>query len=132
MTDNVAAGGDGALFRVNPATGERTTLASGDPFVNPVGVAVEPPNCAGRPATIVGSNVKDVLVGSPFPDVIAALGGKDVVRAGGGKDFVCGGAGKDRLKGGAGKDRLLGGKGADRCIGGKGRDSGKGCERGKL
>jgi CSLREA domain-containing protein len=92
--------------------------------------------CAGREATIVGTDSSDTLTGTPGADVIAALGGRDSVKALGGKDVVCGGdgadtlrggGGKDRLLGQAGRDRLIGGGAADRCKGGAGRDRLTGC-----
>ena len=94
--------------------------------------------CAGKTATIVGTEGADTLVGTSGPDVIAALGGNDTARGLGGNDLICGGAGKDRLIGGGGKDRLLGergkdilrgGGGRDLCKGGKGNDTGSSCER---
>jgi uncharacterized delta-60 repeat protein len=107
------------------------------------------PRCAGKPATIVGTAVRDRLRGTGRPDVIATLAGNDVAKGGRGNDLICAGsgndrvlgnsgndrlfgqsgedrllgaAGKDRLHGGAGKDRLGGGPGRDRCLGGPGRD----------
>jgi uncharacterized delta-60 repeat protein len=90
-----------------------------------------PPTCAGRPATIIGTQAADTLTGTPQKDVIVGLEGKDSIRAGGGSDIVCagsgndnvaGGRGMDRLRGERGNDRLRGGSGADRLIGGLGRD----------
>ena len=78
--------------------------------------------CAGRAATVIGSNGRDRLKGTAKADVIVGLGGNDVIEALGGDDLVCGGAGADALKGGAGADRLLGEAGADRLAGGAGRD----------
>ena len=87
--------------------------------------------CAGRKATIVGTNGRDVIRGTARRDVIAAFGGNDIVRALGGDDIVCagagndtvlGGAGRDVLRGNAGRDRLFGGAGIDRLLGGAGRD----------
>jgi len=135
--DQVAA----AIFRVDPASGARTTVASGAPFVDPEGLDIAPPLCKGKNATIVGSTAADKLTGSPFADVIVGLTGKDRIAGGKGKDLICGGEGKDKLNGGkgkdrlfggAGKDKLVGGKGKDKCVGGKGADTGRGCERGKL
>jgi sugar lactone lactonase YvrE len=143
------AGSAGALIRIDPATGARSIIASGPPFADPVGVAVSPPTCRGRQATIVGSPGADRLVGSTSAgtaDVIAALGGNDRIKANNGSDIVCGGDGNDRVNGGKGKDALAGdaggdrlngsagpdsldgGSGRDRCDGGSGRDAAKGCE----
>jgi uncharacterized delta-60 repeat protein len=101
----------------------------GDPAGGPGGGG--PPTCAGKPATIIGTDAADTLTGTPQKDVIVGLGGKDKIRAGGASDIVCAGSGndtvagqgaKDQLRGEKGKDRLLGGPGADRLIGGPGRD----------
>jgi CSLREA domain-containing protein len=85
--------------------------------------------CLKRPATIVGTDGKDVLVGTKGKDVIAGLGKKDRIRGRGGRDRICGGRGNDVLRGAGGNDRLNGQKGRrDLCIGGPGRDRGR-CER---
>ncbi len=120
------------IVRVDPKTGAQETVAQGtsaDPgnFLSPEGITVEPPRCAGKLATIVGSGRKDVLKGSSAGDVIASLGGNDVIRGGGGADVVCGGKGGDRLIGGKGRDRLNGQAGRDTCLGGPGRDRLKSC-----
>lgn len=82
--------------------------------------------CAGKRATIVGTDVRNEIKGTKRADVIVALGGNDRVRGRGGSDRICGGAGKDRLLGGGGNDRLFGGAGKDLLVGGKGRDRLKG------
>jgi streptogramin lyase len=112
----------GQVWRV-PAAGGSAQLFSSSPGVYdfPDGVAVEPPRCAGRFATAVGTTGADTLTGSRFPDVIAALGGRDRVSGLAGNDVACGGPGKDRLVGGKGNDRLLGEAGRDTLIGGKGK-----------
>jgi Ca2+-binding RTX toxin-like protein len=86
-------------------------------------VAIPPRTCAGRTATIVGTEGANTLVGTPGADVIVALGGADVIRGRGGNDTVCGGTGNDQIKGGAGKDQIRGGSGNDQIRGGTGRDS---------
>ncbi len=78
--------------------------------------------CAGRRATMVGTQGRDVIRGTGHADVIVALGGNDTVIGRNGKDRICGGKGKDRLYGGSGKDKLFGGKGKDKLFGGKGKD----------
>ena len=82
----------------------------------------EPPSCAGKRATIVGTDGNDKLKGTKKSDVIVALAGDDTVFGRGGNDRICGGDGRDRLYGGAGKDRLYGGAGKDRLFGGPGKD----------
>jgi hypothetical protein len=69
--------------------------------------------CAGRVATIVGTNIDDVLVGTLGADVIVGLGGNDVIYGLGGNDIICGGLGDDRLSGGPGIDWLFGETGND-------------------
>jgi Ca2+-binding RTX toxin-like protein len=84
------------------------------------------PTCAGKTATIAGTNGSETLAGTPAADVIAGLGGKDVIKGLAGNDVICGGAGKDRLLGGAGNDKLLGEAGKDTLKGGAGKDKLKG------
>jgi uncharacterized delta-60 repeat protein len=82
--------------------------------------------CAGKKATVVGTNGKDKLKGTKKKDVISAGGGKDTVKGLGGNDLICGGKGKDKLVGGPGKDKLLGQQGNDKLLGGPGKDTLKG------
>ncbi len=111
----------GAVIRVDPNTGAQTTVSSSSLFHDPFGIAIVPPMCAGRYATIVGDPTANRLVGSPFADVIVGLGANDKLIGGAGKDIICGGPGRDVLKGGKGKDTLLGQAGRDKLIGGKGK-----------
>lgn len=117
------------------------------------------PACAGKPATLVGTDGSDSMVGTPGDDVVILGGGNDKVKTKGGNDRICGGAGKDviasgggkdvlvgeggndvlkggggsdKLNGGGGKDLLVGGGGTDTCKGGSGKDRGKACEKGAL
>jgi len=85
-----------------------------------------PNKCAGKKATIVGTNGKDKLKGTKKRDVISAGGGKDIVKGRKGNDLICGGKGKDRLTGGRGKDKVLGQARRDRLRGGPGKDKLKG------
>jgi DNA-binding beta-propeller fold protein YncE len=135
--------GDGAIFRSVPGT-VPAVLARSALFQQPQGVAVVPPKCFGRFATIVGDPNANTLIGTPNRDVIVGMGGKDVLSGLQGNDLMCGGAGddllkgkngadklageagRDTLRGGKGKDRLVGGKGKDRLSGGKGKDKLKG------
>lgn len=74
----------------------------------------QPVKCGGRPVTISGSDVRDVIKGTKRSDVIWAGGGNDKVLGKKGNDRICGGPGKDKLIGGAGKkDVLKGGGGKD-------------------
>src|SRR4051794_467742 len=79
--------------------------------------------CAGKRATIIGTNRKDRLRGTKRADVIVALGGDDKVDGRGGNDIVCAGKGNDRVVGGSGKDRIYGEAGKDSLKGGDGNDS---------
>lgn len=123
-------GDDKRLERISPS-GAVTTFSESALYGRPHGIAVQPPRCGGRLATVVGTTSRDVLRGSRFADVIASLAGNDAIKGLGGNDVICGdggndrllgGKGRDRLLGAAGRDRLLGGRGADRLLGGKGRD----------
>jgi DNA-binding beta-propeller fold protein YncE len=73
--------------------------------------------CAGKTATIVGTDAADKLTGTSGNDVIVGLGGSDRIKGKGGNDRICGGDGADKLKGGGGKDKLRGQKGKDRVRG---------------
>ena len=84
---------------------------------------VAPVFCAGRSATIVGTEGDDELVGREGPDVIAALGGNDSINGLGGDDIVCGSGGADSIRGEAGNDTVRGGGGDDRIRGGDGADN---------
>jgi Ca2+-binding RTX toxin-like protein len=78
--------------------------------------------CAGRQATIVGTNGRDRIRGTRRRDVIAARGGNDVISGLGGNDLICGGAGGDKIAGGRGRDELRGDAGNDRLLGQGGND----------
>lgn len=106
-----------AVSTTQPGPGSGTGVGGGTTSAPAV-----PLRCAGRVATIVGTDRRDVLRGTRRADVIVGLGGDDVIRAGGGNDLVCGGPGRDRLLGQAGSDRLFGQLGRDTLLGGRGRD----------
>jgi Ca2+-binding RTX toxin-like protein len=133
----------GAVYRLEPTTGPfpcmPQTSAPPEPPSQPPPTVTPPPTmtCAGRSATITGTEGADQLPGSPGVDVIAGLGGNDAILGRGGNDVICGGPGRDTLKGGKGKDTLLGEKGKDAlnggpsrdlCKGGKGNDTASKCE----
>jgi hypothetical protein len=100
------------LFGLVPGSDTNRTVDAALDY--PVGIGVEPPRCAGRTATIMGTTGKDVLKGSKFADVIAGLGGGDTLKGVGGKDRICGGGGNDEIDGGAGGDTCKGQAGRDR------------------
>ena len=80
------------------------------------------PTCAGKRATIIGTDGPDVLRGTARADVIVGNGGDDRIFAGGGNDTICGNAGADNIQGGDGADLIIGGYGNDRLIGSNGND----------
>ncbi|HEY7630023.1 MAG TPA: hypothetical protein VH817_04945 [Thermoleophilaceae bacterium] len=79
--------------------------------------------CAGKRATIVGTNGRNKLKGTRRADVIVGLGGGDKISGGGGNDLICGGKGNDALSGGSGKDKVYGQAGKDSVSGGAGNDT---------
>ncbi len=98
---------NGEIIKVNPRNGKQKSLALAAPDLSaPGSVAVVPPRCFGRFATIVGSPKKDKLKGTRFADVIAGAGGNDKIKGLGGRDRICGGKGRDSLLGGPGKDKI--------------------------
>ncbi len=114
---------DVAIARIDndsPAAGGGP--GGGGPGGGPGGGGKSVPRCAGKRATIVGSNRSDRLKGTRRADVIVALGGNDRIAAGRGNDVICAGNGNDRIDGGSGNDRLSGGSGNDRLAGGSGKD----------
>jgi Ca2+-binding RTX toxin-like protein len=122
---------DGSLVRIDPVTGAQTTLSNNalsatDLLAHPNDVAIVPPQCSGRFATIVADAGPNPIAGTAGDDVIFAGSGNDQVDAGGGADLICGGEGNDGIRGGAGKDKLLGEAGRDKLFGGGGRDVLKG------
>lgn len=78
--------------------------------------------CAGKDATILGTEGADVIVGTRARDVIVAGGGNDRISGGGGDDIICAGRDDDTVLGTRGADKLFGGPGADVLNGGMGRD----------
>lgn len=93
---------------------------------SPAQSAPPPPECYGKPATIVGTPGRDVLVAENPYDVVVGLGGDDVIRSTLGKRgrlFACGGDGNDTIRGTDGFDDLDGEAGSD-TIYGRGRSDG--------
>ncbi len=85
-------------------------------------VATTPLSCAGRTATIVGTNAADTIVGTAGDDVIVGLDGSDTIDGLGGNDTICGNGGRDLLRGAGGADFISGGPQRDRVVGGPGND----------
>jgi hypothetical protein len=81
-----------------------------------------PVSCAGKAATIVGTDGADQITGSHLADVIIGLGGDDKVSGLRGNDVICGGTGNDTLEGRVGNDQLYGQQGNDKLYGWKGND----------
>lgn len=71
------------------------------------------PTCAGEPATIVGTDGRDVLTGTPGPDVIVGRAGNDAAFGRGGADLICLGGGFDTVYPGSGADLVRSGPGSD-------------------
>jgi uncharacterized delta-60 repeat protein len=114
--------GDPPAIGGGPAPGQPGSPGGGGGGGGGGGSKTKVPRCAGKKATIVGTNRADKLKGTRRNDVIVALGGNDKIDGGGGNDIVCGGNGNDNLKGGAGKDGLYGQNGKDTESGGAGND----------
>ena len=106
-----------------PAAALRATVGASQSLVWQQG---DDATCKGQPATIVGTNGRDVRKGTSGRDVMVGLGGNDKLSGLAGNDLICGGAGKDKLKGGKGNDKLLGEAGKDTLKGGAGNDKLKG------
>ena len=79
-------------------------------------------DCNGLEATIIGTEISDLIVGTSGPDVIHGLGGHDVIFGLGGDDVICGGDGNDSIFGDEGNDSLYGEAGNDSLYGGSGND----------
>jgi hypothetical protein len=125
VQQGVAGGSGTALTEIANATAQANAYEAGSPaqlfpILNKTAQAqlsnwATPVKCGGRPVTISGSDVRDVIKGTAKPDVIWAGGGNDKVLGKKGNDRICGGPGKDKLIGGAGdKDVLKGGGGKDK------------------
>jgi uncharacterized delta-60 repeat protein len=115
--DPPAAGGGGGGAGgggLGPAPGTGSTPSSG--------TSAGPPRCAGKRATIFGTERAEKLTGTKKADVIVGLGGNDTIRGGAGNDLICAGTGNDRTDAGAGNDRVYGQNGKDKLAGGPGND----------
>ena len=91
------------------------------PFAGPPAVPGRPGNCAGRIATLTGTDGADDLWGTPGRDVIDAGAGDDWIRGLAGDDLICAGDGNDFVFGGAGDDLVYGEGGNDLVEGRAGR-----------
>ena len=80
------------------------------------------PTCFGQPATIVGTDGRDVLDGMAGPDVIVGGKGRDTIRGLGGDDKICAGPNKLSLtqNGAPRYEEVFGGDGNDQIRGGGG------------
>lgn len=123
--DHTLSYGDGSLATSLQASRTRTMarlglLASAD--IVPTPTPWPPLICAGRVATLAGTNRPDLLVAGPGDDVVVGRGGDDWIVGGDGNDVVCGGEGNDMVWAGAGSDIVYGGDGQDMLGGGDGPD----------
>jgi len=114
--------GDPPAIGGGPAAGQPSSPGHGGSGGGGGGSKTKVPRCAGKKATIVGTNRADKLKGTRRNDVIVTLGGNDKVDGGAGNDLICAGDGNDNVKGGTGKDRLYGQNGKDTESGGAGND----------
>lgn len=78
--------------------------------------------CNGLPATIIGTDGRDIINGTGGDDVIVALGGNDDVNGGAGNDTICLGSGNDDGIGAGGNDYIDGEDGDDLITTGVGDD----------
>lgn len=78
--------------------------------------------CAGKDATVVGTNGANVLNGTAGADVIVGRGGNDTLNGKSGNDVLCGSGGNDAFRGGNGNDTLRGAGGRDALRGQRGKD----------
>jgi Ca2+-binding RTX toxin-like protein len=85
--------------------------------------AVPTGTCEGKPATLSGTENRDILNGTPGPDVIVGFGGNDTIKGFQGDDIICAGDGLDQVTGGIGNDRIHGEGGNDRSWGQGGNDT---------
>ena len=83
---------------------------------------LEPPECAGREATLTGTLLGDVIRGTDKRDVVVAGEGDDIVIALGARDIALRWRGQRHHRRGPGDDLAFGGFGDDRIVGGIGND----------
>lgn len=143
VTYGIAAGGDGARFTIDAATGalrfttapdfEAPTDADGN---NSYAVTVTATDAGGlvdqQALTVIITDVQgaaqsgdggaNALTGTNENETIKGNGGNDTLTGLGGADKLYGGTGNDRIDGGDGDDLIVGGAGADTLTGGMGDD----------
>jgi hypothetical protein len=105
-----------------PAAAADQLVADTEVVLGSLGCGAGGSACAGREATIVGTDSADALRGTNGDDVIAAKGGDDTVTGLKGDDLVCGAAGADLIQGKGGDDVVRAGAGDDRVMAGGGDD----------
>src|SRR5688500_8266184 len=76
-----------------------------------------PPECLGKPATIMGTAGGAPVIGTDRDDVFGGFQGDDFIDMRGGDDIVCTGEGHNVVIGGQGNDRIVGGPDGETLIG---------------
>ncbi len=104
----------------NGSPGEHGTPGPSNP--EPPKATPTSEECAGQPATILGTPGDDTIVGTSGPDVIVAGNGNDTIYGLSGDDIICAGNGNDIVYGGNGDDQLFGENGNDLLYGDDGDD----------
>jgi hypothetical protein len=117
-SDDADNDADGLIDLADPGCESATDADEADPPPPQRPVA----SCAGRTATLTGTEEGESLQGTNAGEVIAGLSGPDNLFGGLGDDRLCGDEGRDNLKGLSGDDRLFGGPGPDVLRGNRGTD----------
>jgi Ca2+-binding RTX toxin-like protein len=95
------------------ATQQMRVMEATRHLIVPPQAATDQTKCAGKRATIVGTERRDNIVGTRRSDVIVTLGGDDTVDGMRGNDRICTGADRDMVLESHGDDTTDGGSGLD-------------------
>jgi Ca2+-binding RTX toxin-like protein len=121
VADTRARAAGATILALAAAAGDRAG-AQRPPIAGPPAAPGRPGECAGRTATVTGTDGNDDLYGTPGRDVVDARGGDDWIRGLGGNDLICAGAGNDLVFAGGGDDVVHGQDGNDLVEGHAGAD----------